>query len=137
MVKKQNTKITAIDTPKARSIVELKQDNPTLSTREIGKLADCDHSHVVRVLARYGIEQQELEQYKDKRSDIFAGIQNRILKSVTDAEIQKASLQVKAMAFGVLFDKERLERGQSTDNVSIVSRIATDYQKSINNNDND
>jgi hypothetical protein len=131
------TKNTVKPTLKAQAIVKAKRDNPTLTTREIGKLTDCDHSHVVRVLSRYGIESKEVQDYKDHRADIFSGIQNKILKSVTEEDIQKASLQVKAMAFGVLYDKERLERGQSTENVSIISRLANDLKKFINANDND
>jgi hypothetical protein len=137
MKQSQCTKVSKPRSSKREQIIKLKQDNPTLTTREIGKLADCNHSNVVRTLALYNIEQQEIEQYKKNRSNIFAGLQSRILKNITNEDIEKASLQVKAMAFGVLYDKERLENGQSTDNVSIISTLVKDLRESHNANDND
>lgn len=137
MKQSQCTKVSKPRSSKREQIIKLKQDNPTLTTREIGKLADCNHSNVVRTLALYNIEQQEIEQYKKNRSNIFAGLQSRILKNITNEDIEKASLQVKAMAFGVLYDKERLENGQSTDNVSIITTLVQSLRESHNANDND
>jgi hypothetical protein len=109
---------------KTQAILRIKGEHPTLNTREIGELAECDHSHVVRVLARYGVEQGLVEKYKRGRADIFAGIQGRILDTITNDDIKKASLQQKVTAAGILYDKERLERGESTSNtISIVADI--------------
>jgi len=48
----------------------------------------------------------------------------RILDSVTAADIEKASLRDKAISAGIFFDKTRLARGQSTSNVSVLFQVA-------------
>lgn len=56
---------------------------------------------------------EETSSFKELRADILAGLQLKILLSFEDAEIKKASFQSKMTAFGILFDKEKIERGQS------------------------
>jgi hypothetical protein len=107
-------------TARANKIIELKQDNPALTTREIATLTECDHSNVVRVLQRYGIVQEEVNEYKNKRADILAGLQHRLLSSITDADVQKAPLGSRVLAACQIYDKERLERGQSTENIAQI-----------------
>ena len=112
-------------TPKANAILDCKAKHPELTTREIGTLVDCDYSHVSRVLTKYGLNEANLTEYKKNRADIFAGIQGKILESINDDDIKKASLMQKSTAMAVLYDKERLERGESTQNVlSIHGDIA-------------
>lgn len=49
------------------------------------------------------------------------------LQALTAEDIKKASPRDKAIIFGTLYDKERLERGQSTVNLaSIYSRALED-----------
>jgi len=38
--------------------------------------------------------------------------------SLTEADIKKMSARDRVLAFGILYDKERLERGQSTENIA-------------------
>lgn len=105
---------------KAKAIIEIKQKHPTLTSREVGELVKCDHSHVVKVLARWGIEQSKNEEYKENRADILAGVGRKILATITDADIKKASLNQKVVSYGILYDKERLERGESTENIAAL-----------------
>jgi len=115
-------------------IIELAQ-NTELSQGQIAKLTDVEKSTVCKVLQNYGMEHRSIEEYKSNRASILAGLQQRIAKSVTDEEIKKASLQVKAMAYGVFYDKERLELGKSTtitDDVDhILQRIESRFNKAI------
>jgi len=53
---------------KAKAVIEIKEKHPDLTTREVGELVGCDHSHVVKVLARWGIEQSKNEEYKENRA---------------------------------------------------------------------
>jgi hypothetical protein len=46
-------------------------------------------------------------------------VQRRLLNNISQADIKKSGLRDKVVAVGILYDKERLERGQSTENVSI------------------
>jgi hypothetical protein len=63
-------------------------------------------------------EQIEVEPFKRHRAEILAGKQAEILKSLTNEELKKASVYQRVGMFGILYDKERLERGQSTQNVA-------------------
>lgn len=77
-----------------------------------------------------------IEEFKQHRGDVFARLQaksiglqfriiedlDRILPTLTDS--QKASLlHTLTVVSGTAFDKERLERGQSTQNHSIMTRM--------------
>ena len=119
-VVKEDTK-TPTATPLALGIISTKKENPTLTTREIATLNDCNHSHVVRVLAAYGIEAAKTREYREHRAEILAGLQQKILESLTSAELKKATAYQKVGMFALLFDKERLERDQSTVNVAYDS----------------
>jgi hypothetical protein len=97
--------------------------NPNLTTMELGKLNGVDHSAVVRLLQRHGITRERVEDYKTGRADLLAGLQETVLASITGDDIKKASLRDKVIAMATLYDKERLERGQSTQNASVFFRI--------------
>lgn len=115
-------------------IAELAQ-NTELSQSEIAKLTDVERSTVSKVLLNYGIVQKTVEEYKKNRADILSGLQERIIKSITDDEIKKMPVGQRVMAYGIIYDKERLERNQATsitDEVdSIVQRIERRYSKVI------
>lgn len=100
-------------TKKHQAILQAKSDNPGLTTRQIAKLADTDHSHVVKTLQRYGVDYGAVESYQKHRADIFDGVCSRLLASVTDSDINKASLMQRMASVGVLYDKMRIERGLS------------------------
>jgi hypothetical protein len=120
---------------KTKTIIKAKQEHPDLTTREIAKMVDCDHSNVVRTLQRYGIDQQATEDFKARRADVFAGLQERILKSITDEAIQKTPAIQLVTAASILYDKERLERGQSTDNQSVIVTHIRDLQSRLRGDD--
>ena len=61
-----------------------------------------------------------LPEFKTHRADILAAQQARVLMALSDDDIKKASARDKAIVFGTLYDKERLERGQSTVNLASI-----------------
>lgn len=109
-----------------------------LSTVEIAKLQALSPSTVWRFLERTKPQQEALERFKGGRADAFANlqarslnVQGRILESLDDDRVvealtphQKTGLiAVLNAQMGTAYDKERLERGQSTSNVSMVHRM--------------
>lgn len=108
-----------------------------LSTEEIAKHQGVAPSTVWRFLQQTKPEQQALEQFKKNRADVLARIQaksldtqERILDTLDDAVLselspsQKSGLLMSLNAqSGTAYDKERLERGESTQNISTVSRM--------------
>jgi hypothetical protein len=102
-----------------QKIIEL-AENTALTTYEIGKLTDCDHSNVVRILQRYNIQREVVGAYVSQRASILAGIQEQILQSITRDDIKKAPFGSRILAMCQLYDKERLERNLSTANVATI-----------------
>ena len=127
--KKTTTATTRKPTPKQERILNAKQDHPELTTREIAAICDTGHSHVIATFQRYMISQIETNDYKSHRADIFAGIQHKILASVSDDDIKKASLFQKAGVVGLLYDKERLERDMSTANIASFTADIAAYKR--------
>lgn len=103
-----------------------------LTHGEIAKLQGCDRSNITRTLQRLNIQTAEVDDYKGARADTLAAMQWRLLQSITAEDIEKASLQCKLMGFGILFDKERLERGQATNiNVSAELKLTEQAYKDM------
>lgn len=69
------------------------------------------------LLKRYDTAHGKVVSYKGLRADVLADMQRRILKSITDIDIKKATLGARLKALCQLYDKERLERDLSTANV--------------------
>ena len=107
-----------------------------LSAVDIGKHQDVSPSTITRFLQAYQVDREALTQYKSGRADILAWLQGRNLKIQTELLSRLDGLpealtpqQICGLLFalntqhGTLFDKERLERGQSTQNISTISKM--------------
>ena len=108
--------------PKTRAKVDQKMLDLKargLTYQEIGDLCGgLSRQAVHRRIGGHFTDEEKLLHYKNNRADLLAATQERILSSIDDETISKANLQSKALAYGVLFDKERLERNLSTSNLS-------------------
>lgn len=109
------------------SIIELAEKN--LSYSEIGKILGCSKEAICQRLKRHGYTPTRLKEFKKGRADTFALMQNRIVQSINEADIKKASLLQRVTALAVLYDKERLETGQSTSNISIFEHIVEESHR--------
>lgn len=103
------------------SIIELRRKD--LTEHQIASILGCDRSNVNRRLAKYKDQLDGLDRYKNHRADILAFNQKRLLNTITESDIKSASLLQRTTAFGILYDKERLERNQSTENISVKSIV--------------
>ena len=111
------------------------------STYEIANTQGVNHSSVHRFLANYQIEKKQTETYKVDRANLLSYTGSKFHSLVTRIadELQRdadngvlAALGPEAkgklardlsVVQGVVFDKERLERGESTSNVSMIAKI--------------
>jgi hypothetical protein len=116
-------------TQKQADIIHLKKQNPRATATAIAKLAGADISYTIQVMQRYGLIAQNVNDYKQHRADILAGLQNRLLESITPEDIQKAPVGSRVLAVAQLYDKERLERNQSTANISTAHGITPEMQE--------
>jgi hypothetical protein len=124
-VRRRNNRVTE---EKKQKIKTLAENNPTLTHQQIATLEDSKRSTVTKILLDYGIEKHKLDDYKGNRADILAGLQTRIIDSITNEDIKKAPVGSRILAVAQLIDKERLERGQSTENVSLLVGAIQDLQ---------
>lgn len=92
--------------------------NKNLSISDTARLLNSSKSNISTRLSKAGYKPNYLQHYKDHRADILSSYQQIILNSITPEDLKKAGLSQKMMAYGVLYDKERLERGQSTENIA-------------------
>jgi len=81
---------------------------------------------VANVLAKYGINKEELEEYRDNQADILLGIGKRISENITEEDVKKAPMRDKLVGLGIVIDKFRLITGQSTSNIASWTKVVTD-----------
>jgi hypothetical protein len=129
----------ALSQPDINEIINLSQQNPNLSQSQIAKLhsKDIERSTVSKVLKRYNIVKVEVDEYKQHKADILAGLQHKLAESITSEDIKKAPLGSKVLAIAQLIDKERLERGQATSIADSQIRVLLDMVTGQNRQEND
>ena len=107
------------------------------SVPEIAKQQGVAPSTVRRLMERLKPELEAVEAFKQNRADVLAKIQGkslelqeRIIDSLDEGVVaaltpgQKGHLLIALNSqAGTLFDKERLERGQSVHNLSVMSQM--------------
>jgi hypothetical protein len=101
----------------------LKWRKQGLSYDEIGSMIGRSKQAVHQRLAPYRDAIENLPAFKENRADIFAIHQQRLLNSLSDDDIRKIPPGSRFTGIGILYDKERLERGQSTGNISMESLV--------------
>jgi patatin-like phospholipase/acyl hydrolase len=102
-----------------------------LYNNEISKIMGCNSRTVDRIVEKCGADRASLTKYKDNRADIMADLQRKIIEHINenDEKIEKASIRDLSVLFGILYDKERIERGKvSNYSINIVASIE-DAQK--------
>lgn len=65
-----------------------------------------------------GVIAPTLKDFREKRADTFARIQQLLLQYITEDKLKKASLQQIGTLFGIMYDKERLEKNLATEHIA-------------------
>lgn len=106
-------------TPREKQeIITVAVQNPNLSKSQIADLQGVDRTTVSKILKRYNTSRLRVDNFKEYRADIFAGLQERLLSSITPAEIKKMQPGSRVLAAAQLYDKEAIERGVQDDGKS-------------------
>ena len=100
------------------AIIDLKSKN--YSNSQIASLLKCSPSNITRRLQDVDV----VKQYVNHRPFILQQIQRKIINYISDAKLQKANPYQLALMYGIFYDKERLETGQSTQNIAYADIIA-------------
>ncbi len=112
-------------------LIELRSKN--LSYDEIAKIVGRAKPTVWERLQPYIKGVDSLDAFKRNRGDVLAVHQSMLLSSLTPDDIKKMPGGSRYLAVAQLYDKERIERGLSTDNVSVhvVESEALDLDSEI------
>lgn len=94
--------------------------NKGLSHQDIANLVGCSKQNVQERLERAGYNPERLKNFTKNRADMFAHIQSELLNSLTPEAINDMYPHQRVLCSAILYDKERLERGKSTQNISIA-----------------
>lgn len=93
------------------------------SPAEIAEKTGVTPQAASQQLSQYIKDVTALDDYKKNRADILADTQRRVLSAMSDSDIKKASGKDKALMYGIFYDKERLERGESTSNMAGIIKV--------------
>lgn len=97
--------------------IELRSKGLTLE--DIGKHFDVTKQAIHSLFKRHIPYIETVDEIRNSRADILTAKGIELLLSLTPDEIKKMPPGSRAMAFGLFFDKERLEMEKSTENISI------------------
>jgi DNA-directed RNA polymerase specialized sigma subunit len=96
-----------------------------MNMTEIGKVLGCSTAAISIRLKGHTEDLNALIPFKDSRADTLAFYQRKLLNSIDKGAIEKCSAYQRVGMFGILYDKERLERGESTQNIAYASMDKT------------
>lgn len=69
-------------------------------------------------------EAEDLPTFQQHRANLMDAVEFKLLASLADQDaIQKMSYRDRAVSYGIIVDKRRLETGQSTSNISVLGKI--------------
>ena len=108
-------------------MLELRRKDLTL--KQISVILGCSEANVHKRLKGFAPVQVKIDRYKRHRADLLTLTQATIHDSITPDVIAEASLLQRTTAMGIMYDKERLERGQSTSNVDIHTDIRNSIER--------
>ena len=118
---------------KQRTVAKLVQSTPGISLREIEERTGISKTTSQAYLAKWGINKQELDMFVENRVDIVRSKQKQILDALTPDKLEKAAARDLMVGYGILLDKDRLESGQSTQNISNWTMIVNKAQGAVLN----
>jgi predicted DNA-binding protein YlxM (UPF0122 family) len=72
----------------------------------------------------------ELRSFQDMEADIQSAIKRRFSSELLNVDLSKTSPRDLAVTYGVIYDKHRLQTGQSTNNQSVFFQIVADSDQS-------
>ena len=113
---------------KIRELIEVKELNTVQAAALLGCTPEAIRLRCLKHNIKYG-----LKRFKETKADILASKQRALLDSLDTGAIKSMSPGSRVTAFAILYDKERLERGQSTENIAYcdMSKKLSDMDKEI------
>jgi hypothetical protein len=110
----------------AQEIRSLKLDYPELTNAQIARKVGCTPQNVDGVLATFlgGNTPDELQDFQENKASVLEAISMRILQSITQSKLTKASAYQLTGMYGIIHDKVQVLRGQATGiNVTVLMDV--------------
>jgi transposase len=114
---RRNTKKEATELELA--VAELRM-NTGMSTSDIARRLSMHNHTVQRIVDRIDKYKPVIDHFKINKADLFAIEQMEYLDHITEEKLQKTSARDLAAMAKMAWEKERVERGESVDNVAVV-----------------
>jgi len=112
-----------------KDIISLAKREPFMSRREIAKELKVSRNTVDKALGKVSDFKEKIDLFRKDRGDIVDDKQRLILAAIKSKKVSEAKLRDLAVAYGILFDKNRLERGLSTNNISSWCAIVSESHR--------
>ena len=112
-----NTLTTAPKFIPISTIIEL-MEVKGLNQSQTAKVLGCSKPNISNRLKQLDYVPGYLKSFKDNRADVLSALQAQIVKHITPEKLQKASAYQLTGMMSLLHNQERLERGQSTENIA-------------------
>jgi hypothetical protein len=90
---------------------------------QIAKALKCSPNTILYHLNNIGIDKELDKHFVKNRVEVLQNVQRRLLTSIDPEEIKKTPVGSRVLAFAQLYDKERLETGQTTSNQALLVGI--------------
>ena len=111
--------------------------------RKINEITGVSLGHITKIVKEFESSQELIDWYQKNKLNVLMkaqlenlALQEAIRNSITEDDLKKWTPDQKARWYqvlgtdhGIKFDKERLERGQSTENVSVIIEAIMDLKK--------
>ena len=94
-----------------------------LSAAEVARMYGVNNQAIYLKLKRHGIDIKGLKCWKERKADVLSHLQMQIAEAIDNKKIQNTSLRDLATSFNIMHNAERLERGQSTQNVGLSAML--------------
>lgn len=95
-----------------------------LTIREIAAIQGVPKSTIHKALQNPETK-ADLATYKEYRADVFASKQVEVINQLDTEKLQQASALQLITGLGILYDKERLERGQASAIIDVRAAVFT------------
>lgn len=90
--------------------------------QEIAKQTGLSKSGVTKIISQ-SFTPEQLKAFRESEPALIGLKRQEILLSISEQDLEKAGLSQKAMAYGVLFDKDRILQDKSTVNVNFNADV--------------
>lgn len=89
---------------------------------QVAKICGVSRQAISSLVKNHALDPEAVAHFRKHKGAIMDAMQARLIGSITDSDVARMPPRDRILAFGILYDKTRLEKGESTSNISLFSR---------------